>query len=59
MLTVTDFGNSPSPIAAIGPAAEFNSIRFPFRPVIVAEIKFTEWTSGGVLRHAEFAGLIG
>jgi bifunctional non-homologous end joining protein LigD len=27
------------------------------RPEIVAEIKFTEWTQGGVLRHAEFAAL--
>ncbi len=26
-------------------------------PLVVAEIKFTEWTSGGVLRHAEFVGL--
>jgi ATP-dependent DNA ligase len=27
------------------------------KPELVAEVKFTEWTSGGVLRHAEFAGL--
>ncbi len=27
------------------------------KPELVAEIKFTEWTTGGVLRHAEFAGL--
>jgi bifunctional non-homologous end joining protein LigD len=27
------------------------------RPEIVAEIRFAEWTVGGVLRHAEFAGL--
>jgi len=27
------------------------------KPKIVAEIKFTEWTTGDVLRHAEFAGL--
>ena len=27
------------------------------KPKLVAEIKFAEWTSGGVLRHAEFAGL--
>ena len=27
------------------------------KPETVAEIKFTEWTSGGVLRHAEFVGL--
>ena len=26
-------------------------------PVVVAEIKFTEWTRSGVLRHAEFVGL--
>jgi bifunctional non-homologous end joining protein LigD len=26
-------------------------------PVVVAEIKFTEWTRAGVLRHAEFVGL--
>ncbi|HSU56707.1 MAG TPA: non-homologous end-joining DNA ligase [Candidatus Dormibacteraeota bacterium] len=26
-------------------------------PELVAEIKFTEWTTGNVLRHAEFAGL--
>ncbi len=26
-------------------------------PKLVAEIRLTEWTSGGVLRHAEFAGL--
>ena len=24
------------------------------RPEIEAEIKFAEWTNGGVLRHAEF-----
>jgi len=24
------------------------------KPEVVAEIKFTEWTAGGVLRHAEF-----
>lgn len=29
------------------------------KPTLVAEIKFTEWTSGGVLRHAEFAGIRG
>lgn len=27
------------------------------RPKFVAEMKFTEWTTSGVLRHAEFAGL--
>jgi bifunctional non-homologous end joining protein LigD len=27
------------------------------KPKLVAEIKFTEWTSAGVLRHAEFVGL--
>jgi DNA ligase D-like protein (predicted ligase) len=27
------------------------------RPEMVAEIRFAEWTTGGVLRHAEFAGL--
>ena len=27
------------------------------RPKLVAEIKFSEWTTGEVLRHAEFAGL--
>jgi bifunctional non-homologous end joining protein LigD len=27
------------------------------KPEIVVEVKFTEWTSGGVLRHAEFVGL--
>jgi len=27
------------------------------RPEIEAEIKFAEWTEGGVLRHAEFAGV--
>jgi ATP-dependent DNA ligase len=27
------------------------------KPQTVAEIKFAEWTAGGVLRHAEFAGL--
>lgn len=27
------------------------------RPIMVAEIRFAEWTSGGVLRHAEFARL--
>jgi DNA ligase D-like protein (predicted ligase) len=27
------------------------------QPKIVAEIKFAEWTTGEVLRHAEFAGL--
>ncbi len=27
------------------------------KPKVVAEIKFTEWTGSGVLRHAEFAGL--
>jgi len=27
------------------------------RPEIEAEIKFAEWTAGGVLRHAEFVSL--
>ena len=27
------------------------------KPKVVAEIKFAEWTSGGVLRHAEFVSL--
>jgi hypothetical protein len=27
------------------------------RPEIEAEIKFTEWTAGGLLRHAEFIAL--
>jgi bifunctional non-homologous end joining protein LigD len=27
------------------------------RPEMVAEIRFPEWTAGGVLRHAEFAKL--
>jgi bifunctional non-homologous end joining protein LigD len=27
------------------------------RPEVVAEIRFAEWTSGGVLRHAEFVGV--
>jgi len=26
-------------------------------PQLVADVKFTEWTRGGVLRHAEFSGL--
>jgi bifunctional non-homologous end joining protein LigD len=29
------------------------------KPEVVAEIRFTEWTSGGVLRHAEFVRLEG
>ena len=27
------------------------------KPQLVAAVKFTEWTTGGVLRHAEFGGL--
>jgi bifunctional non-homologous end joining protein LigD len=27
------------------------------KPQLVAQVKFTEWTTGGVLRHAEFGGL--
>jgi len=27
------------------------------RPVVVAEIKFTEWTEGDVLRQPEFVGI--
>jgi bifunctional non-homologous end joining protein LigD len=27
------------------------------RPKLVAEIKFTEWTSGGEMRHPAFLGL--
>ena len=27
-------------------------------PKIVATIKFAEWTDAGVLRHAEFEGLV-
>ena len=27
------------------------------KPQLVAEIKFTEWTSGNVLRHAEYVAL--
>jgi bifunctional non-homologous end joining protein LigD len=27
------------------------------RPEIEAEIKFAEWTQGGILRHAEFVTL--
>jgi bifunctional non-homologous end joining protein LigD len=30
---------------------------YEVKPQLVAEIKFTEWTSGNVLRHAEYAGL--
>ena len=26
-------------------------------PRVVAEVKFTEWTSGGVLRHPQFVGI--
>jgi bifunctional non-homologous end joining protein LigD len=29
----------------------------PLPPQVVAEIKFTEWTRGGILRHAEFVTL--
>ena len=28
-----------------------------FKPEIVAEIKFNEWTTGSVLRHPEFVNL--
>jgi bifunctional non-homologous end joining protein LigD len=28
------------------------------KPEIVAEIKFTEWTGGNVLRHPEFVDLL-
>jgi bifunctional non-homologous end joining protein LigD len=27
------------------------------KPQLVAEVRFTEWTSYGLLRHATFAGL--
>jgi bifunctional non-homologous end joining protein LigD len=27
------------------------------KPMVVAEIAFTEWTAGGNLRHASFVGL--
>jgi ATP-dependent DNA ligase len=27
------------------------------RPTVVADVKFTEWTGGGVLRHPEFVAL--
>ncbi len=29
------------------------------RPEVVAEVRFAEWTRGGVLRHAEFVGVRG
>jgi ATP-dependent DNA ligase len=28
------------------------------RPELVATIKYAEWTEGGVLRHAEFEGVV-
>jgi bifunctional non-homologous end joining protein LigD len=37
-------------------AEEMNEIRW-VRPVLVAEISFTEWTRDGSLRHAAFLGL--
>jgi bifunctional non-homologous end joining protein LigD len=27
------------------------------KPKVIADVRFTEWTEGGVLRHAEFAGV--
>ncbi len=27
------------------------------KPEIIAEVKFTEWTTGSILRHAEFVDL--
>jgi bifunctional non-homologous end joining protein LigD len=27
------------------------------KPTVVADVKFTEWTSGSVLRHPEFVAL--
>ena len=40
-----------------GVAAEDMENYIWVKPRVVAGVKFTEWTSGGVLRHAEFAGL--
>jgi ATP-dependent DNA ligase len=37
------------------PLAKNRKSKIPrLRPEIEAEIKFAEWTAGGVLRHAEF-----
>jgi bifunctional non-homologous end joining protein LigD len=40
-----------------GVTAEEMSDYVWLRPEIEAEIKFAEWTQGGVLRHAEFVSL--
>jgi ATP-dependent DNA ligase len=37
-------------------ASEMNDYMW-VRPCLVAQVKFTEWTRGQVLRHGEFAGL--
>ena len=40
-----------------GVTAEEMSDYVWLRPKAVAQIKFAEWTTGGVLRHAEFVAL--
>jgi DNA ligase D-like protein (predicted ligase) len=51
------FGNLPTPKTGQWgegvPAEEMGDYVW-LRPEIVAQIKFAEWTKGGVLRHAEF-----
>ncbi len=44
--------NQPAPVTA----EEMGDYVW-LRPETVAEIKFAEWTTGGVLRHAEFVAV--
>jgi bifunctional non-homologous end joining protein LigD len=50
-LAVSDSPFEPKPPGALGRLAHY------VRPALVAEVRFTEWTSEGRLRHPSFLGL--
>ena len=54
------FGNLPSSRTGHwgeGVTAEEMGDYVWLKPEVVAEVKFTEWTDGGVLRHPQFVAI--